>query len=135
MSWAGMHRSPTGTTSATSSPWRRQGPFPPPHGASAILVLGLSTTGPPCFLSLPFPIGVFLPGNACSLGVCPESILPGFVVSGAAPCEGSASLSVAIPATAPPGAVVFAQWFVIDATVLPSPATLAASPSLLVTLL
>jgi hypothetical protein len=104
-------------------------------GASAILVLGLSTTGPPCFLSLPFPIGVFLPGNTCSLAVCPESILSGFVVSGAALCEGSSSLSVAIPPTAPSGATVFAQWFVIDVTVFPSPATLAASPSLLVTLL
>ncbi|HKB16089.1 MAG TPA: hypothetical protein VKF62_08480, partial [Planctomycetota bacterium] len=82
-----------------------------------------------------FPIGAFLPGNTCSLAVCPESILPGFVVSAGAPCEGSSSLSVAIPPSAPPGAAVFAQWFVIDLSVYPSPATLAASPGLLLTVL
>ncbi|MGH7151113.1 MAG: hypothetical protein ACREIU_10460 [Planctomycetota bacterium] len=104
-------------------------------GAAAILVLGLSATGPPCFLALPFPIAAFLPGNACSLAVCPESILPGFVVSAGAACEGTTSLSVAIPPSTPPGATVLAQWFVIDATVFPSPATVAATQSLLLTVL
>jgi hypothetical protein len=106
-----------------------------PPGSFAILVLGLSASSPPCAFPLPFPIGLLVPGNACALAVCPDSILPGFPVSSGPTCGGTSSLVVAIPVSTAGGSLVFAQWFVIDAGSLPSPGALSASPSLLVTIL
>ncbi|HKB16380.1 MAG TPA: hypothetical protein VKF62_09955, partial [Planctomycetota bacterium] len=96
-------------------------------GTFALLDLGIST--------MSIPLSLILPANTCTLLVGPDVSIGPILVSAGAGCTGAAAVVVPIPATAPPGVTVYAQYVVIEPWIFPAPLSISATQGLPITIL
>ncbi len=96
-------------------------------GALATLILGPSQIG--------VPVGLFLPGNPCTVLVTPNDLVGPLPVPAGGGCGGSVSVSIPIPCGLPTGAAVFAQFAVFEPVLFPAANSVSMTPGLSLTTL
>jgi hypothetical protein len=99
-------------------------------GAAAIFLVGASTTSPPCSFPVPFAISSLLPGNLCTVAICPDVTIGTFTLPPGAACSGSLSLPLPIPPGFATGGNLLFQAVVVNPATLPAPDSLSLTAAL-----
>ncbi|HET6202920.1 MAG TPA: hypothetical protein VFI25_08980 [Planctomycetota bacterium] len=96
-------------------------------GTLGALILGFSTTS--------IPLGLFIPGSACTILASMDVLISPIPVSPGAGCSGTAVVPMPVAAGALPGVTVFAQFAVIQPALFPAPLSVSMTQGLPITVL